>query len=527
MITLDHLSKTLGSKLLFHDACMSLQKGRRYGITGANGCGKSTFLKVVSGEEETTDGTVHTQKNATIGFLKQDHYAYESSPLTEVVIRGKPVLWDALQKKEILLEKEDWTNEDILKLETLEETISLYHGYEAEANASSLLSGLGIEEKQHSLPMKVLSGGYKVRVLLAQTLFSSPDILLLDEPTNYLDIVSISWLEQFLKLDFEGLLLIVSHDRKFLNTISTDILDIDYGIITPYTGNYEKFLEKKKQTHELQSKAKKDLEKKIAQMRAFVERFRYKPSKSRQAMSREKMIDKIEVPEILSTSRRAPGFAFTQKRASGKTVLTVKNLSKTYETRTLFQSVDFSIYRGDKVVIIGPNGIGKSTLLKTLLTPSAATTGEVEWGFETHLSYLPQDASIHESDALSNWLSNRHSVAKEPQIRNALGQMLFSGDDVYKTIPVLSGGETVRLLFADIMLQQGNVLILDEPTNHLDLESADSLGKALTKFDGTVILVTHDRYLIEEIATRVIYISHEKLINYEGSYKDFLASHNI
>jgi ATPase subunit of ABC transporter with duplicated ATPase domains len=520
MIKLNKLCMAYGNKLLFYDADLLLNDNHRYALVGANGAGKSTFFKLMNGEEESTSGDVSIPKDASVGWLKQDQFKYEDMLITDVVIQGKPKLWEALTEKEKILNSGEWSDEIGYHLGELEEIIGHYNGYGAEAFAQKLLTGLGIHQNYHTKPLSALSGGYKLRVLLAQALFQQPDILLLDEPTNHLDIVSIDWLEKYLKNEFNGLLIFISHDVDFINQIANNIIDIDYGEIKLYSGNYQKFLSEKKLIEEQKLQQKMNLEAKIADMQSFVDRFKAKASKARQAQSRMKMIEKIELPDISHSSRIAPHFQFKSKRPSGKHVLDIKNLKKSYGDKSLFSRLHSSIHRGERISIIGANGMGKSTLIKILLNKISADEGEFTWGHETHISYFSQehhDLLDKHMNALE-WLTSQVSLP-EQQVRKALGQMLFKQDDVTKDILSLSGGEAARLLFTKMILESPNVLVLDEPTNHLDIETIEALSEALIHFAGTVILVSHNRYLINKISTKILLLSKEKgLQEFKGEF---------
>lgn len=527
MLTINDLAFLYGAKLLFADVSLNLNKGQRIGLVGGNGAGKSTFLTLLAGEEEPSLGEINVMKGARVGWLKQDQFKYEKISIVNTVIAGNKILWQAMSEKEELLAKEICDDETGYRLGELEQIISDNDGYTAEYVASELLSGLGIKEEYHYQPLSVLSGGYKLRVLLAQSLFDNPDVLLLDEPTNHLDIDSIYWLESYLRDKFKGLLIFISHDVLFVNNLATHILDIDYGEITQYTGNYYSFVEQKAAVMEQKQKEAAFLEKKIATMRVFVEKFRASATRSKQALSREKLIDKIEMPDIKKSSRIMPNFYFRPKRPSGKLALNVKEISKAYGDRKILSKVSFSVSRGDKVIIIGPNGIGKSTLLKILLNNVAADAGEKEWGHEVHRSYFAQDHHelLNESMTAFEWICEQLSSETTSKLRNVLGHVLFGQDDAHKNILQLSGGEGARLLLAKIMVEEGNCLILDEPTNHLDIEAKEGLKKALIEFPGTLIMVTHDRDFASSIATRIIAITEKKIIDYKGTYDEYLAKY--
>ncbi len=529
MITINQLSVAFGVRLLFDDVNLNLNKGNRYGLVGANGAGKSTFLKVLAGEEQPTLGEITCHKGARIGWLKQDLADYEDGRIIDAVIRGKKDLFEALQEKEKLIEDDIWNDETGCRLGELEEIIMIHDGYTADTVASDLLVGLGIPEDKHHQPLNTLSGGYKLRVLLAQALFDNPDILLLDEPTNHLDIRSIAWLESYLVNTFQGVLIFISHDQDFLNNLSTHILDIDYAEVTPYTGNYTKFLTQKQAKTEQMEHEKLSAERKIAKMQSFVDRFRAKASKAKQAQSRLRMIEKVEVAEVKETSRISPGFRFDQNKPSGKIAINVKNISKAFGKKTVLNDVSFSVKRGEKLALIGPNGVGKSTLLKILMERHDADLGTFEWGHNAEPSYFAQDhhEDLHTNTTVLNWLTDQVPHATTGQIRAMLGQVLFSKDDVDKNILTLSGGEAARLLLAKVMLQKGNILILDEPTNHMDLEAVDALIEALKGFDGTLILVSHNRYIVNAVTSRVIALTPSGLKDHLGSYEDYLKEEGI
>ena len=524
MLTVNALAFLYGAKLLFADVNLNLNKNNRYGLVGGNGSGKSTFLKLLGREEEPSTGEINIVKRASIGWLKQDQFRYENVSIINTVIAGKSVLWDAMCEKEKLLEKEVCDDETGYRLGELESIIMDNDGYTAEYIAGDLLSGLGIKEDKHYEPLSTLSGGYKLRVLLAQSLFNNPDILLLDEPTNHLDIVSIYWLESYLKEQFKGLLIFISHDVLFVNNLATHIIDIDYGAITEYTGNYYSFVTEKKLFMEQKIKELEFTEKKIATMRVFVEKFRASATRSKQALSREKLIDKIEMPDVKKSSRIAPSFNFNQKRPSGKLALNVKNISESYGDNKILNNVTFNVTRGDKVIIIGPNGVGKSTLLKIILGKISADEGGYEWGHEAHRSYFAQDHHelLNESITANEWICSQCPSETTSRLRNVLGQVLFGQDDAHKNILQISGGEGARLLLAKIMVEESNCLILDEPTNHLDIEAKDALKESLIKFPGTLVMVTHDRDFAESIATRIIAITPKDIIDYKGTYAEYL-----
>ena len=517
MLVINNLALSYGGRTLFSDVSMNLNPRQRYGIVGANGSGKSTFLRVVSGEEAASGGTVDAANKGRIGFLKQDHYKYEHDLIVDVVLQGRPELWQATKEKEQLLQLDNFDDAAGMRLAHLEHIIAEQDGYTAETTAQAILAGLGIVEEKHYEEMHVLSGGFKLRVLLAQTLFGQPEILLLDEPTNHLDIAAIRWLESYLMKDFKGVLLIVSHDHTFLNNLATSILDVDYGTIKEYTGNFDAFIKAKELAADQQLIEIKQQERKIAHMQEFVDKFKAKASKARQAQSRVKMIEKIEVGEVLTSSRQAPYFNFELKRQSGKQLLQIDGIDKSYGAQKVLSKVKFGVTRGEKVGIIGQNGIGKSTLLKILLKDIEADHAEFEWGYETQVGYFSQDHHeiLQEKSSIYEWLQNQSHKVDDKVIRGVLGSMLFTKDDVHKRLDSLSGGEAARVLFANIRLAQPNVLVLDEPTNHLDMETIDALATALKNYQGTLLVVSHDRHFLDKICSRVIVLQHEKISDYE------------
>lgn len=527
MILLNQLAMTHGCKLLFNDVSLKLVGQTRYALVGANGVGKSTLLRLIAGQEEPSGGRVELPKNATLGWLKQDQYRYEEVPIADVVIQGKVPLWQALQEKEALLAADNWDEAACYRIAEVEEIISHHQGYSARSMVEKLLLGLGIDPEYFDQPLKTLSGGYKLRVLLAQTLFQAPDILLLDEPTNHLDITSIRWLERYLQDAFSGLLVFISHDLDFINHLADHILDIDYGDIQQYSGRYEKFLQEKALVTEQKIKEKKHAERKIAQLQKFVDQFGASATKARQAQSKAKMIAKIELPDILHSSRKTPHFEFTQEQPSGKRALGVESLSVAYGEHAIFQNLKFNILRGEKIAVIGENGAGKSTLIKALLDLLPRVSGEIHWGHSVKPGYFCQDhhESLKRSSTVLEWLSEEASGTPLPKVRKTLGQVLFTQEEVNKNILALSGGEAARLLLAKIMLAHSNVLFLDEPTNHLDIEATEGLAEALKRYPGTLIVVSHNRHFLSKIATRVFYLSKAQgLQDFQGSYVEFEAA---
>ena len=524
MINLTDLAMNFGNKSLFENSTLTFDPGKCYGIVGANGTGKSTLLRLISGDEKPVSGTISVPAKINIGVLRQNHFQFENISVIEVVLLGKPKLCDAIREKDKILQSENFEGETGIRLGQLEEIIAEEDGYVAEPFAAEILSGLGITQQYHTGPMSALSGGYKLRVLLAQLLFQQPDVLLLDEPTNHLDIISIRWLENYLSSQFKGTLLVISHDRNFLNAVASHIVDIDYEELRLYSGNYEQFLESKILAETQKLKELETFNRKTAEMQAFIDRFRAKATKARQAQSRVKQLDKMELPEVKRSSRISPSFCFEQSRHSGRTVLTVKNLCKLFAEKTVLKNISFEIQRGEKVAIIGPNGIGKSTLLKIILGDIAADEGIFEWGYETKISYFAQDHHEQLDGKINSfdWLYSYAPHESIGTIRGLLGRVLISGDEALKQVSVLSGGESARLLFARIMLEKNNVLVLDEPTNHMDLEGVDALGDALKKFDGTVVLVSHYRHFVEKVADHILEMTSDGIRDFSGKYNEYL-----
>jgi ATPase subunit of ABC transporter with duplicated ATPase domains len=527
MISVSNLEKSFGDRTLFRNASFQLNPGERYGLVGANGSGKTTLLGILTGDVDATSGQVSIPKAARLGVLRQDQFLYEDQQVIGVALMGNPELWDAMLEKEKLLENagEDF---DADRFSELEETVQRHDGYTAEARAAAILEGLGLPAEVHRDPLSTLSGGFKLRVLLAQVLASNPDVLLLDEPTNHLDILSIRWLEKFLQ-DFQGPVVVISHDHRFLDNVSTHILDVDYQTVTLYKGNYTSFVEQKKEDRERREKEIEGREKEIAHHQKFVDRFRAKASKARQAQSKLRMIEKKadELEELPGSSRRYPKFRFEQRRPSGKEVLEVKGIRKSFEDNEVLHGVDLQVRRGDRLVIMGPNGIGKSTLLKIVMGQLEADAGEVEWGYETHPGYFAQDhrEQVEESDRTAEaWLWDFCPDKDRGFVRGHMGLMLFSGDDGAKRLSTLSGGEAARLVFAKLQLERPNVLVLDEPTNHLDLESIEALVQGLKNYEGTLILVSHDRWFVGELATRVVEIRADGIRDYQGTYEEYVQA---
>jgi ATPase subunit of ABC transporter with duplicated ATPase domains len=536
MISVSNVTMRYGQKLLFEDVSVTFTSGRRYGLTGPNGAGKSTFMKILSGEHDAQKGVVVKPKK--IGVLSQDQYAFDAYRVIDTVIMGNKPLWAALEERELIYEKAEMTDEDGSRLGELEGIVGEEDGYEAEANAAILLQGLDIGDELHERKMSELQGGQKVRVLLCQALFGEPQALLLDEPTNYLDLDSILWLQDFL-VRYNGTLITISHDRHFLNSVCTHIADIDYETIIIYNGGYDDMVEQKTAIRSRIESQNEQREKKIAQLNDFIARFSA-GTRSSQVNSRKKEVERLAVTELARSNIQRPYIRFEQKRPSGKHVLEIEEVSKAYEQKDgsplqVVNKFSASCLRGDKIVLMGRNGQGKTTLIKALLanapgvdeTDVSIDSGTVKWGHEAQVGYFAQDfkQSIEMGMTVNDWLHQFDEDATKEDIRGILGQMLFKGEEGLKMTDALSGGETARLLFCKLMLQKPNVLVLDEPSNHLDLEAINALNLALQKYEGTVLLVTHDLDLIEEVATRVWHFeggpTDFKIEDFKGPYAEY------
>ena len=528
MISLSDLGMAFGGQQLYEGVRWQLRAGGHYGLVGANGSGKSTLLRLMSGELTPETGSIVRPSGLRLGTLGQDHFRLDDFRLLDAVLMGDPVLWDALAERERLLRDQAQVLSPGAgeRLGELEITIAEQRGHDAEARAAALLAGLGLEPERHERPMRELSGGFRLRVLLAQTLFSDPDLLLLDEPTNHLDIASIQWLEGYLR-DFRGAFVVVSHDRHFLNAICDTIADLDYQELRLYTGNYDAFERAKALAVEQKEAEIERTEARIEEMQQFIDRFRAKATKARQASARKKQVEKMEPPEIKRSSRRTPGFQFRQGRPSGREPLRVDGLAKSFNGRRVLHDVSFTVERGDRVAVVGPNGVGKSTLLKLISGALEPDGGGVELGYEVNLGYLAQD--VHESlrgtQTAYDWLRAASGSAEIATLRGTLGRVLFSGDDVLKRVGDLSGGESARLLLAALMLRAPNLMVLDEPTNHLDLEGRDALMRVLRDYPGTLIFVSHDRHFVARVGTRVLALTPGHVEDFAGSYEEYLEWH--
>ncbi len=524
MLTATDLSMHYGGQTLFQQADLQLDRGHRYGIVGANGAGKSTLLRILAGQEGASGGEVVRQKSCRLGVLEQDHFQYEDVRILDVVMMGNAELWAALVEKEELLANAEEHFDDA-RYSELEDVVLRFDGYGLEARAGRILEGLGIPTAVHQQPLRVLSGGFKLRALLARTLASEPDLLFLDEPTNHLDILAIRWLEEFLA-EFAGCVVVVSHDLRFLDAVCTDILDVDYERVTAYKGNYSAFVARKAEDR---IRLEAEIEKRqaeIAEHKAFVARFAAKATKARQANSRQKRMEKIVIEELPRSSRRHPGFRFQARRQSGREVLKWKGIDKAFGDKVVLCDVTVEVERGDRLAVIGPNGIGKSTLLKIATGQLEPDGGTVTWGHETDVGYFPQDHAEALGDPDQTVLSCLWDVCHDDgmgAVLARLGAVLFDREDADKQVRNLSGGEGARLLFARLAAQKPTVLVLDEPTNHLDLEGIEALANALEAYDGTLIFVSHDRWFVDRLATRIVDIGPDGVDDYRGTYAEYLA----
>ena len=529
MLVSSNVTMQFGSKPLFENISVKFGGGNRYGLIGANGCGKSTFMKIMGGDLEPTAGNVALDPNERIGKLRQDQFAYEDKRVLDVVMMGHTELWAAIHERDSIYANPEATDEDYMHAAELEAKVAEYDGYTAEARAGELLLGVGIPVEQHNGLMSEVAPGWKLRVLLAQALFSNPDILLLDEPTNNLDINTIRWLEETLNAR-ESTMVIISHDRHFLNMVCTHMADLDYGELRVYPGNYDEYMTAATQARErlLADNAKKKAQ--IADLQSFVSRFSANASKSRQATSRLKQIDKIKIEEVKASSRQNPFIRFEQDKKLYRNILEIENLSKGYDNGPLFKGFNMMMEVGEKVAVIGTNGIGKSTLIKTLVGELTPDSGSIKWSENAKIGYYAQDhAEDFDTDlTVFDWMCQWKQEGDDEQaVRSVLGRLLFSQDDIKKKVKVLSGGEKGRMLFGKLMMEKPNILIMDEPTNHLDMESIESLNMALEMYQGTLIFVSHDREFVSSLAGRILEITPEKIIDFGGNYEDYLRSQGI
>ena len=530
MISTSNLSVQFGGRKLFDEVNIKFTEGNCYGIIGPNGAGKSTFLKVLTGELDSTSGEVIVEKNKRLSFLKQDHFAYEDEEVLNVVMMGHAKLYDIMLQKNALYAKTEFTEEDGNLAAELEGEFAELDGWEAETNAEKFLIGLGIPAELHHKLMKELTEPEKVKVLLAQAIFGNPDILLLDEPTNGLDLHAVKWLEDFL-MDLENTtVLVVSHDRHFLNKVCTHIADIDYGKIKMFVGNYDFWYESNQLMQELIRNQNKKMEQKKKELQDFIARFSANASKSKQATSRKKQLEKLQFEDMQVSNRKYPYIEFKPEREAGNNMLKVENLTKTIDGEKVLNNISFTINTGDKVVILSKNDIAKTTLFQILAGELEPDSGTVEWGVTTSQSYFPKDNSEYFEDvdlSLIDWLRQFSTDQHEEYVRGFLGRMLFSGEEARKKAKVLSGGEKVRCMLSKMMLSNANVLLLDNPTDHLDLEAITSLNKSLERFDGTILFTTHDHEFIQTIANKIIEITPKGILEKEMEYDDYLNDETV
>jgi ATPase subunit of ABC transporter with duplicated ATPase domains len=534
MLSVNNISMRFGPRVLFEDVTCTFMAGRRYAITGPNGAGKSTLMKILTGELEPTKGSITRPKK--LGILRQDQFAFDDYRVIDAVIMGNTALWKALQERDALYEKphEQLTDADGMRLGELEGVVGEEGGYTAESDAGALLDGLGIESEFHERKMSELQGGQKVRVLLAQALFGTPTALLLDEPTNNLDLDSVHWLQKYLS-EYEGVLIVISHDRHFLNSVCTHTADIDYETVIMYVGGYDEMVMAKTQIRSRIESENAQREKKIAQLNEFIARFSA-GTRSAQATSRKKEVERLQTSELARSNIQRPYIKFDMKRNSGRHPLEIKSVEKAYDNVKVIPRFTASVTRGEKIALMGRNGTGKTTMLKSLIRNATGfiddtdrafpiNGGTVAWGHEVAVGYFAQDHtdSITKGTTAIEWLWQFDPSASQQELRGLMGQMLFSGDDAMKPTRALSGGESARLIFCKLMLQKPNFLVLDEPTNHLDLESINALNIALQRYDGTVLLVTHDHDVIDEVATRIWHFAHGKIEDFKGPYEEYLA----
>ncbi|MBC6973133.1 ATP-binding cassette domain-containing protein [Bacillus sp. Xin] len=527
MITVSNVGLRFADRKLFDDVNIKFTPGNCYGLIGANGAGKSTFLKILSGEIDPSTGDVHITPGERLAVLKQNHFEYEEFPVLETVIMGHTRLYQVMQEKNAIYMKEDFSDEDGMRAAELEGEFAELNGWEAESEAAILLKGLGIGEDLHDKKMSELTGAEKVKVLLAQALFGQPDILLLDEPTNHLDLKAIQWLENFL-MNFENTVIVVSHDRHFLNKVCTHMADLDFGKIQLYVGNYDFWYESSQLALKLTQDANKKKEEKVKELQNFIARFSSNASKAKQATSRKKLLDKITLDDIKPSSRRYPFVGFTPEREVGNDLLTVEGLSKTIDGEKVLDNVYFTLNKGDKVAFIGRNDIAMTTLFKILMGEMEPDSGSFKWGVTTSQAYFPRDNSKYFENSeynLVEWL-RQFSPQDETEsfLRGFLGRMLFSGEEVKKNVSVLSGGEKVRCMLSKMMLSGANVLTLDDPTNHLDLESITALNNGLIAFKGTLLFTSHDHQFVQTIANRIIEVTPNGVIDKEATYDEFLEN---
>lgn len=530
MLISNNVTMQFGAKPLFENVSVKFGEGNRYGLIGANGCGKSTFMKILAGVLEPSAGNVSLDSNERMAWLRQDQFAYEDQRVLDVVMMGHEQMWQANEQKNAIYMNPEATEEDYMRAAELENVYAEYGGYTAEARAGELLLGVGIPIEQHSGLMSAIAPGWKLRVLLAQALFANPDILLLDEPTNNLDINTIRWLENTLN-ERDCSMIIISHDRHFLNQVCTHTADMDYGKLTVYPGNYDDYMEASTMARQQQLRDNAKAKAQIAELQDFVRRFSANKSKAKQATSRAKQIEKIKVEDIRPSSRQYPfiRFEYDDREKLHRNALEIQKLSHGYD-RPLFNDFSMMVEAGEKVAIIGENGIGKTTLLRCLAGDLKAKHGTIKWAEKANLGYFAQDhAAAFEQDInLFDWMKQYAQAGDDDQvIRSMLGRLLFPGEDFKKSVKVLSGGEKGRMLFGQLMLGKHNVLLMDEPTNHMDMESIEALNTALDKYQGTLFFVSHDREFVSSIATRILEIRADGIIDYRGNYEEYLASQEL
>ncbi len=528
MLTASNISLAFGKRSLFKDVNIKFTPGNCYGLIGANGSGKSTFMKILSGEIEQDAGDVIIPPNERLGVLAQDHFAFDEFSVMNTVIKGHQKLYDIMVEKDAIYMKEDFTDADGMRASELEGDFAELGGWEAESEAAMLLAGLGVDEDLFQKKMGDLEDNIKVRILLAQAIFGSPDTLLLDEPTNHLDLESINWLEDFL-LKFTNTVIVVSHDRHFLNKVCTHIADIDYGKISVFAGNYFFWQQASQMIAKQRKDQNKKSEAKAAELKSFIQRFSANASKSKQATSRKKELDKLEINDMPHTSRRFPYVAFKPERETGTMILETKGLSKTIDGDVIFKDLDLTINKGDKVALVGPNNYAKTVFMQIIAGELKADSGEYTWGVTTTQSYFPKDNTeyFNTDIDMTNWLRQYSTEQDESYIRGFLGRMLFSGDESLKEVNVLSGGEKVRCMLSKMMLASANVLIFDEPTAHLDLESITSLNNGLVEFTEVMILSSHDHEIVNTVANRIIEFTPSGVIDRQMKFDDYLTSDNV
>jgi len=527
MIAVNELTKSFGTRTLFENVSVKFTPGNRYGLTGPNGAGKSTFMKILTGDIEPSNrGTVSRPRK--VGVLRQDQYAFDDERIIDTVMMGNRALWDALKERDALCEAGDFSEAVLQRMTDLEMIIADENGYMAELEAAEILRGIGLPDERHTDLMRSLPTDFKFRVLLAQAVFGQPEALLLDEPTNHMDLESIHWLEGFLH-EYDGTLVVISHDRHFLNAVCTHIADIDYDTIILYPGNYDDMVERKMQHRQSVEADNRDKAKKIAQLQEFVARFAA-GQRSSQVQSRRKEMARLAPQELKRSNIQRPYIRFEQVKPSGRDVLHVEGLAKSFDGRVIFKNLNLDIQRGEKIAIIGGNGVGKTTLIRCLMGELEPDSGTIKWGQNIERGYYPQDSGDQVTPGMTalEWLMGFDTAGEGQQVvRGYLGRMLFSGDDSLKPTQALSGGETARLLLARLMMRKDPVLIFDEPTNHLDLESVNALGEGLSQFAGTVFLVSHDRDLISDVATRVLSFTPNGIIDFRGTYEEYLEKYPL